>query len=210
MKLNEEVKTEKKQLILEASQACFIRKGFHNTTMQDICREAQMSAGNIYRYFDSKEMIIEAFAEEELRWMTTAITDVPSSPDMLQAIVDTAFWTAATLMQDGRSELMAELFAEAGRNPRINAIYTRFNKQLTDEIHGALEELEANKLLCPLHDKQSIARIIVSLVDGLVLNKIISPNFDIMALRPAIETMVTSLFVEIEPVVQVRSAPKCS
>lgn len=199
MKLSAQDIIKKKTAILEASQACFTRKGFHNTTMQDICREADMSAGNIYRYFDSKEMIIEAFAEEELRWMTTAITDVASSPNMLQAIVDTAFWTAATLMQEGRSELTAELFAEAGRNPRINAIYTKFNKQLTNEICETLQEIENSDLLHPLHDKRSIARIIISLVDGLVLNKIISPDFDIMSMRPVIETMVTSLFTKPEP-----------
>ena len=135
MKLSEQKIVDKKMQILEASQSCFVRKGFHNTTMQDICQQAGMSAGNIYRYFDSKEIIIEAFAADELQWMSTAINDVPSSPDMLQAIVDTVYWTATTLMENDKSELIAELFAEAGRNPRINAIYTKFNKQQIGRAH---------------------------------------------------------------------------
>ena len=196
MKLNDQLVHKKRQQILDAAQACFVRKGFHNTTMQDICKESGMSAGNIYRYFDSKEMIIEAFAQEELQWMTSAITDVPSSPDLLQAIVDTAFWTASTLMQEGRPELIAELFAEAGRNPRINAIYTKFNRRLVSEICNTLEKLEESGVLHPLHEKQYIAKIIVSLVDGLVLNSITTPDFDMMAMRPVIKTMVTSLFAK--------------
>ena len=194
MKLSEQKIFDKKAEILLASQACFVRKGFHNTTMQDICQQAGMSAGNIYRYFDSKEMIIEVFAGEELQWMTTAIKDVPSSPDMLQAIVDTVYWTAVTLMEENKSELIAELFAEAGRNPRINAIYTKFNKQLTEQTCNMLQELEDNNLLRPLHDKSLVAKILISLVDGLVLNKIISPDFDMTKMRPVIETMITSLF----------------
>jgi len=194
MKLSEHKIVAKKAEILTAAQACFVEKGFHNTTINDICRESGMSAGNIYRYFDSKEMIIEAFAVEELQWMTTAIKDVPSSLDMQQAIVDTAFWTAATLMREGRSELNAELFAEAGRNPRINAIYTKFNGQLITEICLALEEIEKSGLLILRHERQSIAILIVSLVDGLVLNRITNPDLDIMTMRTAIETMVTSLF----------------
>ncbi len=194
MKLSEHKIAEKKAEILTAAQNCFVRKGFHNTTINDICRESGMSAGNIYRYFESKELIIEAFAMEELQWMTTAIKDVPSSSDMLQAIVDTAFWTASTLMRESRPELHAELFAEAGRNPRINAIYTRFNGRLISEICLALDEIGKSGLLVPRHEHQSIAMIIVSLVDGLVLNKITSPDFDMMTMRPVIETMMMSLF----------------
>jgi len=194
MKLSEQKIVEKKAQILTAAQVCFVRKGFHNTTINDICSETGMSAGNIYRYFESKEVIIEAFAMEELQWMTTAIKDVPSSSDMLQAIVDTAFWTASTLMREGRPELHAELFAEAGRNPRINAIYTKFNGRLISEICLALEEIEKSGLLVSRHKPQSIAMIIVSLVDGLVLNRIISPDFDMMSMRPVIESMVMSLF----------------
>ncbi len=196
MKLSEHKIVEKKAEILTAAQVCFVEKGFHNTTINDICRESGMSAGNIYRYFDSKEMIIEAFAMEELQWMTTAIKDLPSSPDMLQAIVDTAFWTAATLMREGRPELNAELFAEAGRNPRISAIYSKFNRQLITEICLALEEIENNGLLVLRHERQSIAMLIISLVDGLVLNRIINTDLDIMTMRPVIETMVTSLFAK--------------
>ncbi len=194
MKLNEQRKAEKKAEILAAAQACFVRKGFHNTTMQDICRQASMSIGNIYRYYESKELIIEAFANEELQWMTTAISDVPSSPNMLQAIVDTAYWTATTLMEEEQSELIAELYAESGRNPRINAIYSRFNKRLGEEICATLKELERNNLLRPLHDKHCIANLLISLVDGMLLQKIINPDFDMTAMRPVLETMVRSLF----------------
>ena len=45
--------------------ACFARSGFHKASMQDICAEAGMSAGNLYRYFRSKEAIIAAIAEAE-------------------------------------------------------------------------------------------------------------------------------------------------
>jgi AcrR family transcriptional regulator len=37
--------------------------GFHQTSMQQICSEAGMSAGNVYRYFPSKEAIIEGITE---------------------------------------------------------------------------------------------------------------------------------------------------
>lgn len=184
---------EKRDKILLAAKACFIRKGFHQTSMQDICLEADMSAGNLYRYFDNKEAIIDASAEVELKWMTTAIQELPSTENMVQAIHDTVIWTASTLISDGEAEITAELFAEAGRNPRINAIYTRFNQQLVDEICLALQIIEAGGVIKTSHDHKTIAMALVSLVDGLVMHKIVNPNLDLLKMRPAIETMINSL-----------------
>ena len=40
--------------ILDAAERCFARAGFHRTTMQDICKEAKVSAGAIF--FDIDEI----------------------------------------------------------------------------------------------------------------------------------------------------------
>jgi AcrR family transcriptional regulator len=46
--------------IVDAAWACFARKGYHQTTMQDIASEAGISAGAIYRYYPSKEGVLKA------------------------------------------------------------------------------------------------------------------------------------------------------
>jgi AcrR family transcriptional regulator len=51
--------------ILEAAQRCFVRSGFHQTSMHEICAEAGMSAGNLYRYFPSMEALIAGIAERD-------------------------------------------------------------------------------------------------------------------------------------------------
>ena len=55
----------RREQILDAACACFVRNGFHRTTMQDLAREAAMSAGNVYRYFASKEDLVLGLAECE-------------------------------------------------------------------------------------------------------------------------------------------------
>jgi AcrR family transcriptional regulator len=52
--------------ILAAARRCFVRNGFHQTSMQDLMREAATSSGAIYRYFDSKDAMILAIAEDNL------------------------------------------------------------------------------------------------------------------------------------------------
>ncbi len=47
---------EKNQIkIEEAALRVFIRQGFHGTTVRDIAREANVSLGNIYNYYKTKE-----------------------------------------------------------------------------------------------------------------------------------------------------------
>ena len=65
--------------ILEAALRCFSDKGYHETTMDDLAREAGLSKGSLYWYFPSKE---EFFAEilrsahhELRRRQQAAITD---------------------------------------------------------------------------------------------------------------------------------------
>ena len=48
--------------ILKAACRCFARGGIGETSIQDICHEAKLSVGAIYRYFRSKGQIIEAIA----------------------------------------------------------------------------------------------------------------------------------------------------
>src|ERR1051325_2409346 len=57
--------SDRRDEILEAAERCFVRSGFHQTSMQEICAEAGMSAGNLYRYFPSKEALIAGIAERD-------------------------------------------------------------------------------------------------------------------------------------------------
>src|ERR1041384_4309671 len=59
------VKPDRRLEILAAAQRCFVRAGFHGASMQDICAEAGMSPGNLYRYFPSKEALIAGIAERD-------------------------------------------------------------------------------------------------------------------------------------------------
>jgi len=57
-------KTDKKELrrveILLAALELFSKKGFYATTIPDIAKKMQMSVGNLYNYFSSKEELAQA------------------------------------------------------------------------------------------------------------------------------------------------------
>ena len=49
--------------ILASAMRVFVRKGLDGATMQDIASEAGLSAGAIYRYYDSKDALVRAAFE---------------------------------------------------------------------------------------------------------------------------------------------------
>lgn len=83
----------RRQQIVDAAWACFARKGYHQTTMQDICQESGLSPGAIYRYFVSKEAILKAVYDRHREWtrdvLETARSEAQEPLDTLEVIGET-------------------------------------------------------------------------------------------------------------------------
>ncbi len=59
-----DVSAERKQQIYQAALACFNRKGYYQTTMDDIVVESGLSKGALYWYFDSKKALFISLLED--------------------------------------------------------------------------------------------------------------------------------------------------
>jgi AcrR family transcriptional regulator len=59
LKQNLEIRKQKEELILSAALKLFSENGFLGTSMQNISKEAGVSKGNIYNYFESKDDLLE-------------------------------------------------------------------------------------------------------------------------------------------------------
>jgi AcrR family transcriptional regulator len=63
-KISESEKEKRRMLIIQSAAEVFKRKGYVNSTMQDIVNETGMSRGWVYIYFSSKEEIMQAILAE--------------------------------------------------------------------------------------------------------------------------------------------------
>jgi AcrR family transcriptional regulator len=52
---SEQQKSQRRDEIIAAAKKVFARKGFHDTTIADIAKEADLAYGSVYWYFDSKD-----------------------------------------------------------------------------------------------------------------------------------------------------------
>lgn len=60
-------RSDRERIIIDAALSVFGRKGYADTRMADIAREAEMSYGLVYHYFENKEQLFDAIVEE---WWT--------------------------------------------------------------------------------------------------------------------------------------------
>lgn len=67
-------KKEVKEKFIKIAQDCFTRYGFKKTTMNDIAHAAGKAKSSLYYYFKSKEEIIEAIVNKEVKILREEIT----------------------------------------------------------------------------------------------------------------------------------------
>lgn len=68
----EEIREEKKELILQTGLKLFATDGYHNVSVSDIARAANISKGLMYNYFKSKEELLSSVVHKGLKDITDA------------------------------------------------------------------------------------------------------------------------------------------
>ena len=169
----------RRQQIIDAAAACFARGGFHRTTMQDICSEAELSPGALYRYFQSKEEIIQAMCSRGHEEDVQTIREALKLNDTV-AVMDELIRVFFSGVDDREfCALMVELISEAKHNQPIGEAvlegwYSIF-EPLSDLVRQAQERGEIN----PALDVRAVTRVMLGVYQGLVLQNLLEPGMDV-------------------------------
>ncbi|MDJ0942616.1 MAG: TetR/AcrR family transcriptional regulator [Kiloniellales bacterium] len=176
--------------ILQAAAGCFVRRGFHQTGMQEICAAAGMSPGALYRYFDSKDAIIEAIAEAEREENAALLAALAESRDPvagLQAVVEAVLLAYA---DPDAGRLAVEVLAEAARNPRVAEGFARNLAEMKAGVVAALEAGQTEAVIDPGLATGPAAEVLIALMDGLCARSILDPAHDPQTLLPTLRTLI--------------------
>ena len=70
---------DKREAILDAALDLFVERGFHGTAVPQIAERAGVGAGTIYRYFESKEALVNALYQrwKKSRSRSSSLDDFP-------------------------------------------------------------------------------------------------------------------------------------
>jgi AcrR family transcriptional regulator len=172
----------RRQQILDAAATCFSHRGFHPTTMQDICKEAGLSPGAVYRYFPSKESIIQAMCERGGSRNAEAIQEALTrrgTLDILGYLIETFFLELDTLHSHAECALNVELIAEAPRNDHIREWLTRNLNEARGMFVDLMRAGQAKGEIDPALDVGSISQVMVALYHGFITQKLVDPEMDV-------------------------------
>jgi AcrR family transcriptional regulator len=191
---NVQLQADRRGEILAAAQTCFARSGFHQTSMQEICAEAGMSPGNLYRYFRSKEDIIAGIAER----------DRADAAQQFAAVGDGNFFDGlAALAQHHLVErsveevaLCAEIMAESRRNPAVARIYQDMEADVRARFIALLQCAAERGEVRRDVDFDGTVTVLFALADGLSWRRAVEPSFNAEAVMPLVLRMVEQLLVK--------------
>lgn len=164
-----ELAERRRRQILEAALHCFRRRGFHQATMQEICSEAGISPGALYRYFSSKADIIAAIAEDERRETESVLAAVRASGGLIDALCDIFNSAIGRFAREAETPIFADVFAEAARDPilarKLAEIDSNSVRRLADALRAAQSHGEIDSSL----DPETAARTLIAAIEGIGL-----------------------------------------
>jgi AcrR family transcriptional regulator len=169
----------RRQQIIDAAAACFARGGFHRTTMQDICGEAELSPGAVYRYFQSKEDIIQAMCTRGHEEDVEAIREALKLNDTV-AIMDELIRLFFSGVEDREfCALMVELISEAKHNQPIGESVLKGWHSILEPLSDLVRQAQDRGEINPALDARAVTRVMLGVYQGLVLQNLLEPGMDI-------------------------------
>jgi len=145
--------------IIEIASKLFLEKGFDGTTTNEIARQADISIGSLYQYFNNKESIVEALADryvEALREVTASVVETD--------VADMTTATAVDALLDPilRFHLSYPEFRMLWLGTEVSPELKASMRTMDEEVVGRVEELLKTRVPGIAPDS---ARIVVTVME---------------------------------------------
>jgi AcrR family transcriptional regulator len=167
---NPELADRRRRQIMDAAIACFRRRGFHQATMQEICAEADISAGALYRYFASKAVIIGAIDEDSRSEGDDALNRTLDREGIIAALCHAAQGFLQKFA-DGDGALIADIIAEGIRDDAIAAPLRATDAQSVKVFTKAIKQAQTRGEVDASLDAETAAHTLFSALEGIGLRR---------------------------------------
>jgi AcrR family transcriptional regulator len=134
-----------RQELLSAAEACFVSRGFHASSVDEVAERAGYTKGAVYSNFASKEDLFFAVYERRVEQVLTEVV-----PGLRQAGAEHAFdWLATGAIErqdrdDGWLAVFFEFWAHVLRHPelrdRFAVIHARFLEPQAEAVRQLAED----------------------------------------------------------------------
>lgn len=166
-----------REKILNAAQSLMLTKGYTATTVDEICKEAGLTKGSFFHYFESKEDLgkttLNRFASTMFRMMKEA--EFNGNEDPLARIFGFLDFTLGMVRDPviPKSCLIGNFSQELSEtHPEIRSLCASYFAQWTDAMKKDLDEAKIRHAPRVSFDTQSLANHFIATIEGsLILAK---------------------------------------
>ena len=186
----DDFQAQRQQQIISAAKDCFSRSGFHGASMADISHESGLGAGQIYRYFSSKELIvIETIKNIAESWRIFLVKNFQHQASTSNIIdTESEFWQAWSFRDRC---LLLEMYSEASRNEVVRELLAHEEQVLITELDRVFrQQLPA----ASPEQRSDRIQFLLMLVDGVACRTFGDKNVDQQELARINSTLVGHLF----------------
>jgi AcrR family transcriptional regulator len=152
--------------------------------MQDICRQAGVSPGALYVYFDSKEALIAGICERDRAEFAERLAALAEARDFLEALKELGehYFVHQPAY---KNQLCLEIGIESTRNPRVGEIHRGVDEFIVSGFEKLFRRMKEEGRIAPDLAIPTLARLVAVIGDGLFWRRAVDPTFDGGAMVPA-------------------------
>jgi AcrR family transcriptional regulator len=171
-KVSQEYRDARREQILAAARRCFLRDGFHATSMQDLFVEAGLSSGSVYRYFASKDDLVIAIAADNMRDVVALVHGLAvehRDGSIGDALAEVLLMLDRRHGESGLGGLAVQVWGEALRNPEVARRFTELLTRLRSDLAEIVAQHQAAGHLPQGVAPEAVAALVISIVSGHIL-----------------------------------------
>ncbi len=166
----EEIREDKRQLIMNTALSLFAGSGYGNTSMNEIAKKAKISKGLIYNYFESKEALIQTILNKGIDKML-AIFD-PNKDGKLE-VHELEFFITESIKTLKENRPFWKLYFQISMQPDVFALVEEKINTLYEPIMSMMVNYFAET---GFENPEMEAMLFGTLMDGISLDYVMAPQ----------------------------------
>jgi AcrR family transcriptional regulator len=173
---NQRIRATQRANILEAAWKVFAQKG-RAMTMADVAEAAQISYGLTYRYFDSKEAILQALVEQTLHSGDASFQRFAALPGTPGERLDRLIARLVETRRDHPefAQVHYQVLSDAATPPDLREQALRYGQRFHDLLRRLIVEGQAEGSVRAADPDQLVTAVMAAL-DGLTRLALIDPE----------------------------------
>lgn len=137
------LKDECRKAIVDAAKDEFLQKGYNDASMRSIAQKANMTVGNLYRYFESKEEINRVIVSDTFSKIDYVLKTLTANSVSMEARVFSLVPNVKDMLKlmDELSNKLVDIYKENIIEFKILMLHSKLNEELVEWFSNVINAL---------------------------------------------------------------------